>query len=260
MKKNHPAVLLAVLLLVLALSVPGDAREDRRIMVLNLAGQEDVPPGKPFLAYAETRGWTSPLGDPVYFFIRDGKLHLVSRPGPVYNSRYWLAIFNRDKLKDRIENKVLMRITPATFRIDPQTYPLLGFAMTPEKLPSPAADLRDSGKNDAAFYLIVAFDTRRHDFMGYEMPESIAYVWANRRWEKPVAVDPDYDAFMRYIAIGWGSGQLGKTAGCASRRRQGFSEGLPGAPKRPGYHRHQPHDRQQHPGRDRRVHAVARLV
>jgi len=76
-------------------------------------------------------------------------------------------------------------------------------------LPGKGADLRDSSRNDAAFYLLVSFDTARHDYEGLEIPLTVAYVWANRPWKEPVGKDSDYADFLRYIPIGHGEERLG---------------------------------------------------
>jgi hypothetical protein len=187
-----------------------EGMEHNKLTIVNLSDQADIIDGDAFKEWMEMKGWSNPLGGPEYFYIRNGRLHLISKPGPVYDDRYLLAIFNRDKLINQIENKVILRVTSESFRIDPENWPLLNFTMTPIELPSEEADLRASGKNDSAFYLIVSFNTQRHDFRGYKMPQSIAYVWANRQWSEPVAADPDYDEFFRYIPIGYGDAELGK--------------------------------------------------
>jgi len=200
-----------IMSLVLWLILPPIAggQEGKTRTVVDFTNEADVETGDVFQEWMEKQGWSNPLGGPKYFFVRNGRLHLVSKPGPVFEDRYVMAVFNRDKLINQIENKVLIGVTPPDFRVDPDNWPLLNFVMTPIQLPPKEADLRDSDKNDSAFYLLVSFDTEKHDYRGYEMPRSISYVWANQKWPEPVASDPDYEDFMRYIPIGYGDQALG---------------------------------------------------
>lgn|GEM_PF-5524777 len=221
----RPFILAAMASLFAVAAVATAAPEE--LVLFDLSDQEEVPAGEPFSRWFRNQGWRNPMGDPLYFFIRDGALHMVSKPGPVYKNRYWLALYDREKLKNRIENKVLIGITSENFRIDPEQHPVLGFIMTPVALPPGDADLRDSAKNDAAFYLIVSFDTPRHDYMGLKMPESIGYVWTNQEWDEPVAGDPDYDAFLRYIPIGSGTEKLGRMQTTTRRIRDDFRTAYP---------------------------------
>ncbi len=220
--------LLAGILFLFVMAADTGAGGSQEWVIFNPGDQADVPAGEPFSRWAGEMGWQSPLGDPRYFFVENGKLHMVSKPGPIYDSRFWLAVWDREKLKDQIENKVLVRISPEEFRIDPDEYPVIGFTMTPVTLPPPEADLRESDKNDAAFYLVVSFDTEKKDFGGFELPESIAYVWANRKWSQPVAGDPDYEAFMRYIPIGYGRDKLGQKLTVTRKIREDFQMAYPG--------------------------------
>ena len=190
-----------------------DAREGSPTgKVVDIAKAERVRAGRPFKRWMRERGWKSEFGSPEYFFVRNGALHLVSKPGPVYNDRYSLAIFNREKLINGMENKVLLRVAGGPdFRLDPRKRPFIHFRMKPVSLPGEGADLRNPSKNDSAFYLLVGFDTERHEFEGRKMPETVAYVWANREWDEPVGRDPDYSAFLRYIPIGRNGAGLGES-------------------------------------------------
>ncbi len=203
------------------------AVEASPVVIADFSHQDAVSPGEPFYRWMEKNGWQRGIGDPCYFFIDDGQLRLVSKPGPVYDARFRLALFHREKLLRGIENKVLMRITPEGFRIDAEADPLIRFTFTPLVLPSPEADLRDSGKNDAAFYLLVFFDSTAREFEGYEIPRSVAYVWANRPWSGPVASDPDYADFMRYIAVGFGKERLGRRQNVARRITEDYRLAFP---------------------------------
>ena len=185
--------------------------EDGIIDVVSFPDDLDVRNGEPFKEWMKKHAWTSKFGSPEFFFIRDGALHLVSKPGPVFENRYSLALTDRDKLIEGMENKVLLQVAGGPdFRVPPDEFPSLHFKMTPVELPGSEADLRDPDRNDSAFYLLVGFDTERHRFEGRQMPETIAYVWANGKWDKPVGRDPDYSAFLRYIPIGYGRNGLGE--------------------------------------------------
>ena len=194
----------------LAAMVPGAAPNaaaadgpPQPLQVLDLAPDLDVPAAR-FTNWMRARGWKTVLGSAEHFFVRDGRLHLVSRPGPVHRDRFRLAIFDRERLLEGLETKVLLQLTGEDFRADPARHPVIAFAMQPLELPDESADLRDSSRNDAAFYLLVSFDTERRDYHGYDLPLTVAYVWANRPWDQPVGRDPDYQAFLRYIPVGAG--------------------------------------------------------
>jgi len=184
---------------------PG-AEEDGTIPVVDIPDETNIASGEPFKRWMKSHGWQSEFGSPEYFYVSEGKLHMVSKPGPVYNDRFSLAIFNREKLVEGMENKVLLRVVGGrNFRIDPREYPYIRFRMAPVQLPGEGADLLDPSRNDSAFYLLVGFDTERHEFEGRAMPETVAYVWANREWDEPVGSDSDYSEFLRYIAVGHGN-------------------------------------------------------
>jgi hypothetical protein len=204
------AGLLAVMLIFFGWTYPAGAEDKKPLFIADFSRQADVAAGEDFYSWMEESGWRRGFGAPRFFFIRDGQLRMVSKPGPIYKDRYKLALLDRKKLIKGIENKVLVRITPEGFRIDPGTDPLLRFVFTPLDLPEPEADLRDPDKNDAALYLLVFFDSTAREFEGYEIPMSLAYVWANREWAKPVASDPDYAEFMRYMSVGAGGEAVGR--------------------------------------------------
>jgi len=174
------------------------------ITVVNFTSEKDVAAGDEFRKWMEGHGWEAVLGDPAYFFIRDGALNMVAKAGPVFRKRGWYAVFNRDKLRHGIENQVLLNITPADFSVDLDRYPCIAFQMEPVGLPGKGADMRDPKKNDTAFCLMVSFDSKWHEYKGAKFQESVGYVWADQKWDQPVGSDPDYAAFFRYIPIGYG--------------------------------------------------------
>jgi len=180
------------------------------VVVAEFPQQKRRLEGDELQSWMDRNGWKALMGAPRFFFIEGGALHLVSRPGPIYRKRVWLAVFNRDRLRHGIENQVVLRITPQEFRISPEQYPTISFKMAPEKLPASGADMLDPDKNDTAFCLMVGFDHEWHEFKGIRFPDTVAYVWANRKWDELVGSDPDYREFMRYIPIGYGGKGLGK--------------------------------------------------
>lgn len=176
---------------------------------LDFADAEDVAEGD-VPAWGDKRGYDRILGNPIYFFLKDGGLHLVAKPGPIHEKRILLAITDREKLKKGLESKVVLRLTPPDFGLDATEHPRIRIRMAPVTLPGKGADLRDSDKNDACFYLMLGFGEPRHDFSGIEFPNTLAYVWANRKWDDPFASDPEYREFLRYVAIGHGDADPGK--------------------------------------------------
>jgi hypothetical protein len=176
---------------------------------IDFTGEGDVPAGE-VPAWADGQGFTRILGNPVYFFLEGGGLHLVAKPGPIHRKRVLLAITNRDKLKSGLESKVLLRLTPGDFALDPAEYPRLRVRMAPVTLPGKGADLRDPDLNDACLYLLLGFGEPIHEFSGIPLPDTVAYVWANREWESETASDPDYREFLRYVAIGHGDADPGR--------------------------------------------------
>ena len=212
----------------------GEKASDGVIDVMSFPEDLTVEKGESFKEWMKKQAWESEFGSPEFFFVRDGVLHLVSKPGPVYRDRYSLAIFNRQKLIQGMENKVLIRVAGGPdFRIDTSKFPFIKFKMTPTKLPGKDADLRDPDSNDCAFYLMVGFDTERHDFEGREMPETVAYVWANRKWEERVGKDSDYAEFLRYIPIGHGSDGLGKPREATRNLREDYRMAYPEQKEKP---------------------------
>jgi hypothetical protein len=181
------------------------------ITVIDFTHEKDVAAGDAFKQWTKEHGWEAMLGDPVYFFIRDGGLNMVAKSGPVFRKRAWYAIFDRDKLRHGIENQVLLSITPADFSLDVDHYPTIAFQMEPVTLPGKGADMRDPKKNDTAFCLMVSFDSQWHDYKGTRFQESVGYVWADQKWDQPVGTDPDYAAFFRYIPIGYGEKGLNES-------------------------------------------------
>ncbi len=206
----------------------GAQEDSSAVEVVHIADEESVTTGEPFKRWMRKRGWRAEFGSPEYFYVRDGALHLVSKPGPVYKDRYSLAIFNRQKLINGMENKVLLRVAGGPeFRLNPRERPFVHFCMKPVSLPAEGADLRNPSKNDSAFYLLVGFDTERHEFEGRKMPETVAYVWANREWDAPVGRDPDYSAFLRYIPVGKGGESLGESREVVRNVRKDYRLAFP---------------------------------
>jgi len=181
------------------------------LTVVNFTGEKDVAAGDEFRKWMEGHGWEAMLGDPAYFFICDGALNMVAKSGPVFRKRAWYAVVNRDKLRHGIENQVLLNITPASFSLDSDRYPTIAFEMEPVTLPGKGADMRDPKKNDTAFCLMVSFDSQWHEYKGSKFQESVGYVWADQKWDRPVGSDPDYAAFFRYIPIGYGEKGLNES-------------------------------------------------
>ncbi len=179
-----------------ALAEGNSSRPAEPFIIADFSGEKNIGAGEHMREWFRNSGWESPLGDPHYFFIADGRLHLVSKPGPVYENRHYMMLFQQDELIDSIENKVLLRVTNDK-KIIPDRYSEICFTVAPVTLPAKGADLRDSDKNDSAFYLIAAFDTEGFDIGGYTLPRSIGYVWANQRWDQPIGKDPDYDDFIQ---------------------------------------------------------------
>lgn len=160
--------------------------------------------------WAAGRGYTRVIGNPVYFFLRNGLLHLVAQPGPVHDRRVILALTDREKLRLGLESKVLLRLTPDDFALDPAKFPRLVFEMAPVVLPGEGADLRDPDRNDACFHLLVGFGEPVHEFSGVRLPDTVGYVWADQPWEEETASDPDYEKFLRYVAVGHGAEDPGR--------------------------------------------------
>jgi hypothetical protein len=187
---------------------PSPPGRDRDGWSIDFSGEPDVPPGE-VPAWARERGFERVLGNPVFFFLAAGRLHLVAKPGPIHDRRYLLAVTDRDALREGLESKVILRLTPGDFALDPERYPRVRIRMAPETLPGKGADLRDPDRNDACFYLLLGFGDPRHDFGGVWLPDTLAYVWTDRPWDEEVATDPDYEEFLRYVPIGHGAEEPG---------------------------------------------------
>jgi hypothetical protein len=187
-------------------AVSGDAASARPVTVVDFSRAKDISAGDAILAWfaKQSPAWSIQLGTPSFFSVKGGALHLVAKKGPLASS------WNPANLAKR-EDKVVLRITPPQFRVPVSAGSRLQVDMAPLKLPGRGADLTDSAKNDACFYLLVSFDGPRHSFHGSKLPDTVAYVWADGAWRSGAAVgrDPDYDLFMRYIALGRGPDRLG---------------------------------------------------
>lgn len=182
-------------------TVPG---RDREGWSVEFSAEGDVAAGD-VPAWAAAKGFSRVLGNPVWFFLEEGRLHLVAKPGPVHQRRYRLALTDRDALRAGLESKVILRLTPDDFALDVASFPRVRIRMAPVVLPGKGADLRDSSKNDACFYLLLGFGEPRHDFSGVWLPDTVAYVWTDGEWDEEVASDPEYEALMRYVPIGHGA-------------------------------------------------------
>lgn len=178
------------------------------IVVADFRESPNFDAGLPFSRWLEDKApdWFVEFGSPDFFSIKDGRLILRAARGP--KAKSW----NPATLSKR-EDKVIIRIrggAGSKFRISVTQYPTLELRMVPLLLPGKGADITDSDKNDACFYLLVSFDSPLHSFTGTNgLPDTIGYVWTDARLQAPVGRDPDYEAFMRYISIGAGSEGLG---------------------------------------------------
>lgn len=170
---------------------------ERALVVADFEREPDLGPGAPLRAWMEQHGWRAEFGTPLFFFLHKGALHLVARRGPAL-------------LPWKREDKVILRITGDDFRVPAGRR--LEVAMAPLRLPGKGADLSDSDKNDACFYLLVGFDGPLHRYQGTPVPDTVGYVWADGPWKSAgeVGRDPDYDRFLRYLALGRGEDRLGQ--------------------------------------------------
>lgn len=202
------AAFIAVLLGAAPTTLWAGAGVESSIVIVDFSKSPDVGAGKPFAKWltAQSPDWSVEFGSPDFFFIQDGRLVLRAAPGP--KSRSW----NPVKLSKR-EDKIILRIRGGTgtdFRLRTTRHPTLELRMVPLVLPGKGADITDSGRNDACFYLLVSFDGPLHTFIGTDgLPDTIGYVWTDARLPVPVGRDPDYETVMRYISIGAGSEGLG---------------------------------------------------
>lgn len=187
------------------LSRPAAAVEP--LTVVDLSKEADTPAGAAmsnWLTHKSGR-WEVKFGDPAYFLIQGGALHLVARPGPAASSVLLWKLLKR-------EDKVILRVTPADFRVHPAERRHLEVTMAPLRLPGKGADVTDSDRNDACFYLLVAFDGPRHFYQGQRIADTLAYVWADGAWKSggEVGRERKYGTFMRYIALGRGNDRPGQ--------------------------------------------------
>lgn len=203
-----PGLWIGLLIWMIGLGGPARAQPARPapLTVLDLTAEPDVAAGDAMAAWLRKRaGWEVKFGTPLYFYIQGGSLHLLARPGPAAGSILpW-------KLAKR-EDKVLLRVTPEGFRLRPAERPQLEVTLAPVRLPGRGADVTDSERNDACFYLLVAFDGPKKSFRGQRVADTVAYVWADGAWRGggPVGRERKYGAFMRYLALGRGAEGLGQ--------------------------------------------------
>ncbi|MFO0575440.1 MAG: DUF3047 domain-containing protein [Polyangia bacterium] len=177
------------------------------VTVFDLSHEPDTPAGDPLQAWLKGRSgrWEVKFGTPAYFFLRDGSLHLLARPGPMAGSVLFWRLLKR-------EDKVLLRVTAGGFRVHPQELRHLEVTMAPVQLVGKGADVTDPDRNDACFYLLVSFDGPRHSYQGQRIPDTVAYVWADGAWKVAgeVGKERKYGEFMRYIALGRGNDRPGQ--------------------------------------------------
>ncbi len=186
---------------------PGGGDPDPQKTVCDFAPVPDCAEGEAFQRWLGGQGgdWCVELGTPWFFSIGGGALRMVAKAGPKDG---W------DPRND--EDKVIMRLAGgaegSSFRVDVERHPRLAIEMCPVRLPGKGADVTDSDRNDACFYLLVGFDGPVHPYRGTDgLPDTVAYVWADAPWPSgEVGRDPDYDLFMRYLAIGVGADELGE--------------------------------------------------
>jgi|JI9StandDraft_2_1071091.scaffolds.fasta_scaffold16404_4 hypothetical protein len=204
--RRLPAPVAGLLLLaLLGAAAPVAAVEP--LTVVDLSAEADTPAGAPMAAWLKRQAgrWEVKFGAPEYFLIQGGSLHLVARPGPASSSILLWKLLKR-------EDKVILRITPSGFRVHPAEHRHLEVTMAPLRLPGKGADVTDSDRNDACFYLLVAFDGPRHFYQGQRIADTVAYVWADGAWKtgEEVGRERKYGAFMRYLALGRGAERQGQ--------------------------------------------------
>ena len=197
----------AGLLLLTLLGAAPAATALEPLTIVDLSTEADTPAGPPMAAWLKRQAgrWEVKFGDPVYFRIQDGSLHLVARPGPAAASILLWRLLKR-------EDKVLLRVTPDGFRVSPQALGHIEITMAPLKLPGKGADVTDPDRNDSCFYLLLSFDGPRHFYHGARVADTVAYVWADGSWKSgsEVGRERKYGTFMRYFALGRGSEQPGQ--------------------------------------------------
>lgn len=198
---------LLVLLLTLAFPSQSQAADAAPLVVLDLSAEADIAAGPAMADWLARHKpqWEVKFGGPAYFFIQGGSLHLVAKPGPAASSILLWRLLKR-------EDKVLLRVTPDGFRVKPQKLPHIEVTMAPLRLPGKGADVTDSDRNDACFYLLVSFDGPRHSYQGKSVADTLAYVWADGAWKAAgeVGRERKYGQFMRHIALGRGPERLGE--------------------------------------------------
>lgn len=195
-------------LLLLAIgSAPRPAAAGEPLTLLDLSQEPDTTVGEPMASWLKRQSgrWEVKFGAPTYFSLQGGSLHLVARPGPSANSVLLWKLLKR-------EDKVLIRVTPNKFRLHPAELGHLEVTMAPLRLPGKGADVTDSDRNDACFYLLVAYDGPRHFYQGQQIADTVAYVWADGAWKGGEAVGRErkYGTFMRYLALGRGPDRPGQ--------------------------------------------------
>lgn len=198
---------LTLALLGLLLFGPRQAAGSEPLTVLDLSTTPDAAAGAAMTTWLNSQKGRIEVrfGGPAYFFLQDGSLHLVARPGPASSSILLWRLLKR-------EDKVIVRLTPDSFRVSPRALRHVEVTMAPVRLPGKGADVTDSDRNDACFYLLVAFDGPRHLYQGQRVPDTIAYVWADGAWKTGAEVGRErkYGDFMRHIALGRGPDRLGQ--------------------------------------------------
>jgi hypothetical protein len=177
------------------------------LVVLDMAGEPDTPTGESMAAWFKrhSESWEVKFGAPTYFSIQGGSMHLVARPGPSSKSIWLWKLLKR-------EDKVLLRVTPNGFRVHPAERHHIEVVMAPLRLPGKGADVTDSDRNDACFYLLLSFDGPRHSFHGQKVADTLSYVWSDGAWKSGdiVGKERKYGEFMRHIALGRGEDRPGE--------------------------------------------------
>lgn len=183
------------------------AQATEPLAVVDFSAQPDVTAGTAMAGWLDSQKGRIEVkfGGPAFFFLKQGSLHLVARPGPASSSILLWRLLKR-------EDKVILRLTPDGFRASPRSHRHVEVTMAPVRLPGKGADVTDSHRNDACFYLLVAFDGPRHLYQGQRVPDTIAYVWADGAWKTGAEVGRErkYGEFMRHIALGRGLDRPGE--------------------------------------------------
>ena len=100
------------------------------LTIVDLAKEADTPAGAAMAGWLTRKAgrWDVKFGDPAYFLIQGGALHLVARPGPAAGSVLLWKLLKR-------EDKVIVRVTPSDFRVHPAERRHLEVTMAPLRLP-----------------------------------------------------------------------------------------------------------------------------